>query len=481
MTCTRVRVLSTSGSILRITALAGLLLALAGCGATQTRIDYADQAEQAVAQVPDWSELDGGVDSTYLNELIHSPQLNGLIEEALAANPGLQQTLLTLKIRRAEQRQVGGDRWPQADFSYSASKQESSSGSVARQAGSSVISSSGSSTSYTGTLSVSWQVDLWRKLADDYRAAGKDVAEQAALYQSARDTLAAEIMQAWLQLIAQQNAVEIQQQRLDTLERYETFIRERYRNGVGSLEDLDSARTSTASARETLASQRQTLAQQQRALHEMLGRTGRDRIDIPADYPDVRTPIAELPEQTLGRRPDLKAAYLAIQAESLRTDVAYKDMLPSISLEGTLYDLAQSPTEALLNDPVWSLLGQLTAPLFRGGSLKAAAEVQELTTEQDYQAYRETLLTAVTEVEDAIENERALERRQDHVETALASARRNLAQYERSYRNGLVSILDLLNIQQQTYDLRAQLDNLIYERLVNRIDLGLALGLGVNV
>ena len=56
----------------------------------------------------------------------------------------------------------------------------------------------------------------------------------------------------------------------------------------------------------------------------------------------------------------------------------------------------------------------------------------------------------------------------------------NFDQYQQKYRKGLVPLLDLLNVQQQTFDLQAQLDDLIFQRLSNRIDLGLALGLGIN-
>lgn len=191
-------------------------------------------------------------------------------------------------------------------------------------------------------------------------------------------------------------------------------------------------------------------------------------------------PLTDLPEQTLQRRPDLKAAYLAIEAAGFRTQVAYKDMLPTLRLEAALTDGGPSLSDALLRDPVWSLLGQLSAPLFRGGELRAAAQAAELTTAQRYQAFRETLLTAVQEVEDAIDQETSLARQQDHLQEALASARRTLDQYRQKYRTGLVSLLDLLEVQQQLYDLQAQLDDLTYQRLDNRIGLGLALGLGTK-
>ncbi len=214
-------------------------------------------------------------------------------------------------------------------------------------------------------------------------------------------------------------------------------------------------------------------------LKTLLGRIGTESLEVKSLYPEVLTPLADLPEQTLQRRPDLQAAYFAIESDNLKTSVAYKDLLPTVSLEAALKDIGDSLESLLLTDPVWALLGQLTAPLFQGGKLRAEAEIAELTTAQSFEVYRETLLEAISEVENALSFEQSLTARQQHITSALSSARNSLERYQESYRSGLVDILDLLTVQEKTFDLAAQLDNLIYERLTNRIDLGLALGLGV--
>ncbi len=448
-----------SEKILRLLPLAALLLTACSTGLHKNHIEKTQTDIDAVVA---WSQLEGSQQTTSLNKMIDATELNALLIEAMDANPGLAQIFSTLEIRRAEYRQTGAERLPTADASFTAAKEKDS------------------DSSYTGSLTISWRADLWGKLSDATQAAAKDVAEQQALYQSARDTLAAEVMTAWLGLIAQQRVINIEQRRFETLRQNEQFILNRYRNGLGTLEDLDSARSSTASSRATLEAYKDALDQQKRSLETMLGRTPQASIVIPNDYPAVITPLAGLPAQTLQRRPDLKAAFLALEAAGLRITVAYKNLLPSINLEAALTDIAASPGNALLSHPVWSLLGQLTAPLYQGGKLKAAAEIAEIETAQAYYAYQEILLNAVTEVENALGQEKALTKQQTHIDTALTSARNNLMQYERRYRNGLTDILDLLNVQQQTYDLEAQLNNLIYERLANRINLGLALGLGVN-
>ncbi len=441
---------------------AGAVLFLGSCS-TIPQGNYMVLAERERQLVKDWPLQEAGAEkATVLSELISAPELESLIEEALQANPNLQQMVLTLKILRGQRRQATANRLPWVEFDVSADKEE------------------GDEESYSGSFNISWEVDLWQKLADSEHAAEMDEVEQQALFEAARTSLTAEVMTQWLGLISDQHTINIEKLRQENLTKNELYILQRYRSGIGNLEDLDSARTSTAVSKASLEEYQESLAQRQRTLKTILGRIGTRNITVKATYPEVIAPLADLPEQTLQRRPDLQAAYSAIKAADLRISVAYKDLLPTISLQAALEDIGDSPQAMLLSDPVWTLLGQLTAPLFQGGQLRAQAEVAELTTAQTYEAYRETLLEAVSEVENAISLEQSLTSRQKHITSALASARNSLARYQESYRSGLVDILDLLTVQEKTFDLAAQLDNLMYERLVNRIDLGLALGLGVE-
>ncbi len=436
------------------------LLPLWAC-VSSSNPDYGSLVQQEQAKITQWRDLDGAQTITILGDLIRSDALDSLVDKGLEANPGLAQTLLTLKIRQAEYKKTRGARLPEVSAGYSALKEEDQ------------------DTVYTGTATVSWELDLWQKLADTSKAASKDVEAQQMLYQSARDTLAAQIMTGWLELTSAKKNIAIEQERLTVLEKTQGYTRERYRSGLGSLEDLDSAKSATASSRAALEEYKETLAQQSRALATLLGDPG-FKIDVSDDYSDVILPLADLPDQTLQRRPDLKAAFLAIESADLSADVAYKDLLPSISLEASLEDVASNPEGALLTGPVWSLLGQLTAPLFQGGQLKAEAEIADLETAQAYEAYRETLYDAVQEIEDAIGLERSLTKQQTHIETALATAIDTLAQYQKKYRQGLSDMLDLLTVQTQTFDLAIELNNLKYERLANRVTLGLALGIGAK-
>jgi len=453
-------VLTRRDSILVLRYLILVLIAATVVGCSNTGVNYQQNADSELAATNQWQyQQQDAVEITQLTQLIAMPELTNLVEQAMLQNPSLQQTAIALQIAYAQRGVTTSGRIPQVNAGFNATNSDADE-------------------SYQTDVSVSWELDLWQKMSDEVQAADMDIISSQASYQGARDALAANIMRNWLQINLQQQLINIETSRLTVLENNESFILSRYRSGLGALEELDNARTSSAQTRATLAEQQETLAKNQRDLGLLLGQT--TGIKASSEFPSVLQPLVRLPEQDLGRRPDLQAAYSEIRAAQYRTDVAYKALLPSISLSASLTDIANSPSDALLTSPAWSLLGQLTAPIFQGGKLRSEIEIAELTTEQTFWAYQETLLIAVNEVDNALGQERSLQRQQQHLNDALSSAKRSEVNYQTKYRQGLVDILDLLTVQQQTFDLQSQLSQATYNRLVNRIDLGLALGLGIT-
>lgn len=398
-------------------------------------------------------------EATSLVELIDDAGLTLLIEQAIKANPDLQQVLLTLKIRTAQLNQADSNLLPTVEGSFKANNDANQ------------------SPYYTGGLTVSWEADLWSQIADENKATAKAFSSQQALYQASLDSLVAQVMSAWLAVIAQTRALKVEEDRVNILAKNEALLLNRYKNGNGDLEGLDGARSSLASAKEKVEEYREDLAINQRSLMRLLGYNKIETIVMQSDYPKVLVPLAQLPEQTLARRPDLMSAFYDIEQAELDVQVAYKDLLPSLSLTASLTDVASSPSSALFASPVWYLLGQLTVPLFQQGKLDLAIDVAKYEAAQSYEVYRAILLDAVFEVENAISQEKSLSLRQAYLEEALTAEKNNLLQYQKNFKNGSVDIVDLLAVQQDVFNLIASLDDLIYLRLDNRITLGLALGL----
>jgi len=448
----------------RMNLLALTLLGVMGCSSSSDK-NFQGLAKQSLAQQVSWnSEQTEAVEVVQLTDLMNIPELNSFIKLSMHNNPSLQQRLMALKMLYAQRSATSSARIPELTANFSGEKQESA------------------DSSYKTDLTVSWELDLWNKIGNSTSAADKDIASNIAIFQSSKDTLAANIMRAWLQISQQKQLLEIEVKRLAVLENNESMILAKYRSGLGDLEDLDTAKADSAATRSTLAEYSETLAQNQRSLALLLGQLGGEQnFAISGEFPQVLTPLASLPNQDLSRRPDLQSAFFDLQAEEFRTKAAYKALLPSISLEVALSDVASSPSAALLTSPLWSLLGQLSAPLFDGGYLRSQAEIAQLTAENAYWKYQEILLTAVNEVENTLGQEKSLALQQQHLSDALSSALRSFANYQEKYRQGLVDISDLLSVQTNSFDLEAKLIQVKYNRLANRIDLGLALGLGVSL
>ena len=408
-----------------------------------------------------WSEQQNASELLALNDLVSSDPLNALVDQSLKNNAELQQALLSLQVVQQQYYQAKGEYLPAVEGNLSGSQTQNE------------------ERAYSGGISINWVVDLWGKVADQAHSAERSLTQQRSLLQQSRDALAGEVMQSWLTLIYLQHQINIGEERIKVLNKNEQLIYQRYRAGLGTLEDLDSARTSVSSALATQETRKESLAQQQRVLNVLLGQVS-GSTNIPTQFPEVLLPLAQIPNQTLARRPDLQAAWQGVEVAAYDRQIAYKDMLPSISLQASYAGNGATPSQALFENPLWTLLGQLSAPIFQGGELKAAAEIAKLEEAQAFQVYRQTLLTAVQEVEDALGQERSLTNQITHIQKALKSAESNLTQYQMKYRSGLVTMLELLSVQQQTFDLQSQLDELIYERLSNRVTLGLALGLGVK-
>ncbi len=426
-----------------------------------------ESALNTTGQMVTWQAQDATAeDVSQLTDLVDIqaiPNLTNFIQEALNNNANLQQTLMTLRTA-----QVAID-VAEADQNVNLS------------AGSSASKAKNENSGYSNNLNISWELDLWQKISNGVSAANFQAASVEAAYQSARDSLVANVLREYINILSQQQFLNIERARLTVFENNETVILNRYRTGLGSLDDLDTARTSSATIQATLAQYEYNLATARRTLAVLLGRQDQSltELDQSFSFPDVLLPLANLPKQNLSRRPDLQAAYYTLKASEFEVDVAYKALLPSINLSAALSDSASSATDALFTNPLWSLLGQMTAPLFQGGALRAQVEIEKLASVNAWWLYQESLLNAVQETQNALDNERALTERKKYTSMAIDNAERSVKTIEGQYRQGLANILDLVSVYNSRFDLQSQLIQLQASQLQNRINLGLALGLGV--
>jgi NodT family efflux transporter outer membrane factor (OMF) lipoprotein len=435
------------------------IFVFAGCSSKYTLDDFDKKIKQDTATIDTWKNIENAQPLSTLYDLIESEAIKILVEQALKNNPSLEQTRLTLQSYRLYKTITDANRLPNVNFSSSISRTESE------------------KTVRSSEVDISWEADVWGKLNDSSKAAVKSAKAQKALYDSARDILAAEVIQAYIEYVRTYKALEIEQKHFLTLKKNDDFIKERYVRGLSSLADVYSARSSAQSLQATLAKYKEAVNKQRRSLRILLGDTNDKQLkNTLLEYPNIKITLSQLPAQTLARRPDMKAAYFTLQSTVYQSKATYKELLPSLNLQAILKD----STHLIFADPVWTLLGGLSAPIFNNGSLKASAHQSDIAAASAYESYRETLIAAVKEVEDTLGQERSISLQQKYLEEALVNAQKTQNQYEENYKKGISDMLDLLTVQTKTYDIEAQLNTLISQRLSNRVDLALALGLGVE-
>ena len=429
---------------------------------------------QRLPQIPSaWAAEADGRPPAPFRETFDDPALAALLEEALGSSFDLRAAAARIQAATANATISGADRAPQIAATLSGSRAKR-----ATVVGGSVIS--GISSYFQSGVEIRWELDLWRRLGHQARAATLELAATEADYRAAQLSLAANIARRWFNTIEAQQQVALSRQRVAELRLNLERIDAGYRNGIRTVQELQQARSALATGESRLAARQERLVRERQLLQTLLGRYPASPVTLPTELPDLRQPIpAGLPAELLIRRPDLVAAERRLQATDERLRLAARNRLPRLQLTasgGTSSDELRNLLEG--DRTIWSLVGGLTAPLFQGGRLKANQELARANVEQAMNQYAQTLLEAFREVETALSSAPLLAERQRALGQALETAQRLEQQAAEQFRSGLGTLDAWLEAKQRLYDARSALLEVHNLRLQNRIDLHLALGGG---
>ncbi|WP_084396589.1 efflux transporter outer membrane subunit [Henriciella aquimarina] len=406
-------------------------------------------------------------------------RLNALIHQAQLENPSLRQSEAITDQARAQARIAGADRLPQLSGAFSGSKQKQS------LAGFPIPQGEGQPTSATSenyglSLEVSWELDLWGRIASQEEAAIEDFLASEQNYRAVQQSIAAQTAKAYFRVIEAREQHDLSLRTVAVLEETARQVGNRSEHGIVSPTDKLLAETNLETARAGLQQSQDTLQKAIRQLEILLRDYPDGEISTPERLPDVpTTPPAGAPAGLLSRRPDLIAAERAMRASGLRLAASRRALLPSISLTGSTGTQSSELTNLLNGDfSVWSIAGQAVQPLFQGGRLRANIALSEANEREAAEAYVEAVLTAFSEVEAALAADALLAAR----EASLLKAADAAAEAQRialnRYEQGVTPFLTVLESQQRTLDTRSGYLAARRARLDNRIDLHLALGGG---
>jgi len=406
------------------------------------------------------------------------PQLDALLSQVAVSNQNVAQYQALYRQARALVRESRAETLPSATLDAKATRSENASGT----SGSSDASSGSGATVRNAeslSLGLSWDLDLWgklrRTLEEDRASAQASAAELANATLSAQ----AELAQDYFQLRVLDRRLALYDQTLADYRRYLAVIQNRYDEQIASRADLAQARTQLDSAeadRLALTTQR---AQLEHAIALLLGKPPAD-FSLAADpHWQARLPEipAGLPTELLERRPDIAQAERQVAAANAAIGVATAAYYPDLTLSASggyqsslLGELFKTPSR------FWSLGPTLSGTLFDFGATRAGVDQARAAYDAKVASYRQTVLTALGEVEDylvalhTLDPEIAAQRR------AVTAARDSASVTRDQYEAGMIDYLDVATTQATQLSQEQSLLQLESSQLVTSVQLQVALG-----
>jgi outer membrane protein, multidrug efflux system len=403
-------------------------------------------------------------------ETFGDDELNGFVAEALTGNQSLAAYWARLGKAQALAAKAGADTLPSlsgsAEASYSKSRASDDS-SVQRA----------ESDNYSLGLAASYEVDLWGRIRAERQSADLAAAASRQDLNGAAITIAAEVTERWVRIIAQRQQKKLLQKQLAVNETYLDLVELRFRKSLASALDVMQQKELV----ERVKAQVPLIEMEERLLlDELAVLLGRQPHDGPGfarqNLPELDSPpAAGIPAQLLELRPDILAAYHRLSAADQDLAAARADRLPALRLTGRA-SYSSDALDTLFDNWLANLAAGLTAPLIDGGRRRAEESYAKSSVQEQLALYRQTVLSAVREVESTLVREEKIRANLQGIENQLEAARTALGEARFRYTNGLIDYLpvltQLLSVQNLESDLVVRRSDL----LIARIDLYRSIG-----
>jgi NodT family efflux transporter outer membrane factor (OMF) lipoprotein len=308
-------------------------------------------------------------------------------------------------------------------------------------------------------LLAGWDLDLFGRVKREVEAEKAD----AEALQDARDwismNVAADVARAYLDMRAQQRQLVVLGENIDAARSAQKLAKSRLDQGLTNELDVNLAQRQTATLeanRGPLIAQIEAsrhaiavlLGQFPEGLAKELARPG----TIPALPP--RIPVG-VPADLLRRRPDIQEIERELAAANARVGSAIAELFPDVVLTGAAGG-QQGPRASSAITPaaaIWSLGPSVTMPFLDFGALDAQIEIADLRTHEILIAYRQAILKAVQQVDDAAAAYREQQLRLADLDRALSAAREATRIATERYDRGLTDFLNVLDAERQQFDL----------------------------
>ena len=400
------------------------------------------------------------------------PQLQQLIQTALANNRDLRTSALNIESYQAQYRIQRSALFPSINGEGVGSKQRTLSG------GNYVTAET-----YSASVGVTaYELDFFGRVRSLKDKALEQYLAMEATYRSNRISLVAEVTTAYLSWLADRELLVVTEDTKKIEEESFHLIEQRTREGLATQLDLAQARTSLETAKANLAKYNRQVAQDLNNLTLLLGTS------LPASLAEKNSmgeQIAlsavppQLSSQVLLQRPDIMAAEHQLKGAHAQIGAARAAFFPSIRLtanagkiSGDLSDLFDG------NSGSWLFSPSVNLPIFTAGRLEAELDVAKISKDLSVAQYEKAIQTAFREVADALV---ASETYREQLVAQKANLMANQEYYvlaKDRYLQGVDSFLTLLDAQRSLYSARQNYLNLQLAQQVNQVAVYKVLGGG---
>src|SRR6201999_4543979 len=307
----------------------------------------------------------------------------------------------------------------------------------------------------------SYELDLFGRIRSLNHARLQQYLGYVETRRSAQISVVAEVANAYLTLLADQDLFKITQDTLDSQRESLKLIKLSFDGGVATALDLHQAETTVATAQANLAQYRREVAQDENALVVLLG------VPMPADLPGERELDEEklltelpagLPSDVLTQRPDILAAEHNLIAGNANIGAARAAFFPSILLTGN-YGTASTELSGLFKtgSTAWTFSPQISLPIFAGGANVASLDLAKIQKNVLVVQYEQTIQNGFREVADALAGRETLDAQVEADKALVDAAAESFRLSNMRFTNGVDNYLGVLDSQRTLYSAQQSL------------------------
>ena len=444
-----------------IALLSGLLSACAPVGPDFVRPDaeaneqWSDHAREEFQFAPQ--------DSVEWWGVLNDPVLDELVAAARQNNNNIRLAGLRVLESRAALGIALGNRYPQAQIIAGDATALGLSESNANFSPAADLSY----TQYNLGVSASWELDFWGRFRRGVESADANLLASIASYDDALVLLTAQIADIYVVIRTTEEQLRIARENLTLQERSYDIVEVLYRHGASNELDVQQAQTLLLSTRATIPGFETTLRQAYHALATLLGQPPADMSKVvrgEGQIPEIpQQLLVGVPADMLRQRPDVRRAELQAMAQNAQVGVAKAGLYPSFSISGSLGLAAAGNTdttrtmesgigELFRSESVTYAVGpSFVWPFLNYGRIKNNVRVQDARLQQVLVQYRETVIQAAREVEDAMAAYIGSQQQDAILLDTVHSAKRSTELSMVRYQEGFADYQRVLDAQQALF------------------------------